>query len=298
MVCLSPTAQICWPLPTLASCLALPCAVAGYTRRRNERRLSCQMNDKKAQRERGGGVRERAREREQAGESLATTRQWRASSHRRHCNLTTQEQDMGGGRGARGCDGLARGLHSRSSPGGTDTSWSTRGRRVTMPLPRGRKSRPTMFSSTLLLPLDWLPITTIWGRSMASPPTVLKTSWSLLITGISWSSDIFAPRARAVGATQAGKQLYVGSLAWVAELALSLRKLRQPTPASSRIRQAARVNRFCCATVRNIFCAWAVSSPLRSPFPHNDSGVQFTDANGSERAERLRKDCAWGKLFP
>ena len=33
-------------------------------------------------------------------------------------------------------------------------SWRMRGRRVTMPDPRGRKSRPTKFSSTLLFPAD------------------------------------------------------------------------------------------------------------------------------------------------
>lgn len=91
-------------------------------------------------------------------------------------------------------------------------SWRTSGRRVTMPEPRGRlrvegawlvgeagthvgqrrgqkgeerrrthKSRPTMFSNTELFPLDWLPTTTIWGRSMGLlTPTVVKTSWSLL----------------------------------------------------------------------------------------------------------------------
>lgn len=60
-------------------------------------------------------------------------------------------------------------------------SWRTRGRRVTMPVPRGRKSRPTMFSSTDDLPLDCEPTTTIWGRSMGFwTPTVVKTSCSLL----------------------------------------------------------------------------------------------------------------------
>lgn len=43
------------------------------------------------------------------------------------------------------------------------------------------KSLPTMFSKTELFPLDWLPTTTIWGRSMGfCTPTVVKTSWSLL----------------------------------------------------------------------------------------------------------------------
>jgi len=38
-----------------------------------------------------------------------------------------------------------------------------------------------MFSNTELFPLDWLPTTTIWGRSIGLlTPTVVKTSWSLL----------------------------------------------------------------------------------------------------------------------
>lgn len=40
-----------------------------------------------------------------------------------------------------------------SSRGGTCTSCNTRGRRVTMPDPRGKKSRPTRLSSTELFPL-------------------------------------------------------------------------------------------------------------------------------------------------
>ena len=39
-------------------------------------------------------------------------------------------------------------------------SWRMRGLRVTMPLPRGRKSRPTIFSSTEDFPEDWEPTTT------------------------------------------------------------------------------------------------------------------------------------------
>jgi len=35
-----------------------------------------------------------------------------------------------------------------------------------MPDPRGKKSRPTMFSNTELLPLDWEPTTTICGKSI------------------------------------------------------------------------------------------------------------------------------------
>lgn len=40
-----------------------------------------------------------------------------------------------------------------SSSGGTFTSCNTRGRRVTIPEPRGRKSRPTKLSNTELFPL-------------------------------------------------------------------------------------------------------------------------------------------------
>ena len=79
----------------------------------------------------------------------------------------------------------------------------TKGRLVTIPVPRGRKSRPTMFyqyqqsedywrpylnarqtSRTLLLPLLWLPSTHIWGKSIVAcdvVPMEVKTSWSLLI---------------------------------------------------------------------------------------------------------------------
>ena len=37
----------------------------------------------------------------------------------------------------------------------------------------------------------WAPTTTIWGSWIASDPTVLNTSWSLLITGISWSISLW-----------------------------------------------------------------------------------------------------------
>lgn len=40
-----------------------------------------------------------------------------------------------------------------ASPGSTWTSWRMRGRRVTIPVPRGRRSLPTRLSSTELLPL-------------------------------------------------------------------------------------------------------------------------------------------------
>mmetsp|Transcript_21622 Transcript_21622/g.69619 ORF Transcript_21622/g.69619 Transcript_21622/m.69619 type:complete len:219 (-) Transcript_21622:130-786(-) len=57
--------------------------------------------------------------------------------------------------------GLCRNSAQSSPESGVLISWRTSGRRVTMPLPRGRKSRPTMFSNTELLPLDWPPTTAI-----------------------------------------------------------------------------------------------------------------------------------------
>lgn len=42
-----------------------------------------------------------------------------------------------------------------ASPGSTWTSWRMRGRRVTMPVPRGSRSLPTRLSSTELFPLLW-----------------------------------------------------------------------------------------------------------------------------------------------
>ena len=63
-----------------------------------------------------------------------------------------------------------------------------RGRRVTMPEPRGRKSLPTRLSSTELLPELCAPTTAIWGRSiLATIPTSPKAPWSLLTMGMSWS---------------------------------------------------------------------------------------------------------------
>lgn len=51
-----------------------------------------------------------------------------------------------------------------------------------------------MFSNTELLPLDWLPTTTIWGRSMGLlTPTVEKTSCSLL-TSLESVQLAFAPK--------------------------------------------------------------------------------------------------------
>ena len=47
------------------------------------------------------------------------------------------------------------------------TRRSSRGRRVTTPDPRGRKSRPTMFSRSELLPLDCVPRTAIRGREIS-----------------------------------------------------------------------------------------------------------------------------------
>ena len=47
------------------------------------------------------------------------------------------------------------------------TNLSSRGLRVTTPDPLGKKSRPTMFSSSELLPLDWVPKTAILGREIS-----------------------------------------------------------------------------------------------------------------------------------
>ena len=52
----------------------------------------------------------------------------------------------------------------------TYTSCKTRGQRVTIPLPRGRKSLPKIFSKTELFPLDCPPTTAIWGKSIGFPP--------------------------------------------------------------------------------------------------------------------------------
>ena len=60
--------------------------------------------------------------------------------------------------------GLCRNLAVSFSASSTQCSWRTRGRRVHIPAPLGKKSRPTIASRTLLLPLDWPPTTTIWGR--------------------------------------------------------------------------------------------------------------------------------------
>lgn len=51
------------------------------------------------------------------------------------------------------------------------TNLSSSGRLVTTPDPLGRKSRPTMFSRSELLPLDWVPRTAILGSeiSLSSP---------------------------------------------------------------------------------------------------------------------------------
>ena len=73
--------------------------------------------------------------------------------------------------------------HSRASPVLTSGSamlysCSTSGRRVTMPVPLGRKSRPTMLSRTLLLPDDCDPTTTICGRSTGVDPMAWNTSCS------------------------------------------------------------------------------------------------------------------------
>lgn len=61
---------------------------------------------------------------------------------------------------------------------------------MTIPDPRGRKSRPTIVSSTEDLPEDCDPTTTIWGRSTESPPMWLKVSWSLLTREMRSPSDM------------------------------------------------------------------------------------------------------------
>lgn len=55
--------------------------------------------------------------------------------------------------------------------GSVCTRRSSKGRRVTTPDPLGRKSRPTMFSSRELFPLDCVPSTAILGSeiSLSSP---------------------------------------------------------------------------------------------------------------------------------
>jgi hypothetical protein len=55
--------------------------------------------------------------------------------------------------------------------GSVCTRRSSKGRRVTTPDPLGRKSRPTIFSRSELLPLDCVPSTAILGReiSLSSP---------------------------------------------------------------------------------------------------------------------------------
>ena len=65
------------------------------------------------------------------------------------------------------------------------TSWSTNGRRVQISEPLGKKSRPTRASSTLDLPLLWLPTTATWGSSMVDwLPNWEKMSWSLFTIGM------------------------------------------------------------------------------------------------------------------
>lgn len=67
-----------------------------------------------------------------------------------------------------------------------------------MPLPRGKKSRPTMCSRTLLFPDDCDPMTTICGRSKGqgtlaaanvscSLLTVFTNSWSIIFVRLCYS---------------------------------------------------------------------------------------------------------------
>ena len=60
--------------------------------------------------------------------------------------------------------GLCRNLAVSFSASSTQCSCRMSGRRVHIPAPLGRKSRPTIASRTEDLPLDCPPTTTIWGR--------------------------------------------------------------------------------------------------------------------------------------
>jgi len=65
---------------------------------------------------------------------------------------------------------------------------SIRGHLVTIPLPRGRKSRPTILSKTELFPLDWAPTTTIYGSSIELRAFIIANALcSLIINGTSVS---------------------------------------------------------------------------------------------------------------
>lgn len=57
------------------------------------------------------------------------------------------------------------------------TSLSSRGLRVTTPEPLGKKSSPTIFYSSELLPLDWVPKTAILGSeiSLSSPKSLSRS---------------------------------------------------------------------------------------------------------------------------
>ena len=83
--------------------------------------------------------------------------------------------------------------HSLASPPSVlCSSCSSSGRRVHMPAPRGRKSRPTRLSSTDDLPLLWLPTTTICGSAGTWPslPSEAMASCSLLKTGRRRSCEV------------------------------------------------------------------------------------------------------------
>ena len=69
---------------------------------------------------------------------------------------------------------------------GRFSSINTSGLRVQISQPRGRKSRPTSASSTLDLPLLWLPTTATCGSEIVESwlPTGARMSWSLLMIGI------------------------------------------------------------------------------------------------------------------
>ena len=90
-------------------------------------------------------------------------------------------------------------------------SWRIRGRLVTIPEPRGKKSLkvegidriiipfsklyfylPTKFSKTEDFPADWPPTTAIWGKSMVlGTPSWVKTSCILFMIGMRASIPAF-----------------------------------------------------------------------------------------------------------
>ena len=86
---------------------------------------------------------------------------------------------------------------------------------MTMPVPLGKKSLPTMFSRTDDLPADWEPITVNNGKSRSVKEVLVTISWSLFTTGISSCRDamLFLKRQ-----TAEGKNGQVFLLKWFGEL--------------------------------------------------------------------------------